>query len=272
MSICIWIGGLARGEIVAQLGFGSRRCPDPEMGGKVGETRWDDAWAAVRAGDLDRLDAMLQEDPELTYARGDNGCTLLHAAAECDRRDVASELLKRGADLEAEAPWGQTPLEWAANLGSTEVARVLLEAGAARLHIWTMAALGMREVLAAALDQRRAGRVPREGADLSGWPEGTAFRRGDALSDACYIASRNGHASVVADLLARGADPEALGYFGAPALHWAASGGHTEVVERLLGAGADPTRRDPRFDADAAGWAREGGHEELAERLESHRP
>lgn len=178
--------------------------------------------------------------------------------------------MARGADTEAESSWGQTPLEWAANLGSAAVARVLIDAGATRLHSWTLAALGMRDALTAALDEGRTGRTPREGADLSGWPEDTAFRRGDGISDACYIASRHGHASVVADLLARGADPEVLGYFGASALHWAAVGGHAEVVECLLKAGADPGRRDPRFDADAAGWAREGGHEELAQRLETH--
>ena len=59
---------------------------------------------------------------------------------------------------------------------------------------------------------------------------------------------------------AAGADLNAVGWFGAPALHWAAVGGFDEIVRTLVKAGSDPNLRDDRFHAHAAAWANEGGH------------
>ena len=111
--------------------------------------------------------------------------------------------------------------------------------------------------------------MPAPGADLTGWPLDGPFLTGDVLSDAFYIACRNGHFSVAAFLLERGADVNACGYFGAPALHWAATNGHRDVVEWLLACGADRSILDPHFEASPSGWAREGGYEELAVWLEA---
>jgi hypothetical protein len=257
--------GLARGRPVRQLEW--RRCRGEKREGKVTESRANGVFEAVRSGDVAEVAARLQADPSLIEGRGAAGETLLHLAAETDDVAMAEALLQRGVDTAAEASWGQTAFEWAANLGSASVAALLRRWGPTRESLWTAAALGEVEEVRAALGRSDPGRPVRADADLSGWPEQTAFRRGDALSDACYIASRNGHPAVVELLLERGADPNVRGYFGAPALHWAAMGGHARVVELLLSSGAERSVRDPRFDSDAAGWAREGGHRELAERL-----
>jgi choline dehydrogenase-like flavoprotein len=166
---------------------------------------------------------------------------------------LAQLLLDYDAEREVEADWGHTPFEWAATLGSERVAGLLLDAGALRLNLWTAAALGTLGIVQESFDGEAVivghGRVPAPGADLTGWSLDGPFLTGDALSDAFYIACRNGHFSVAAYLLERGAYVNACGYFGAPALHWAATNRHRDVVEWLLACGDDRSILDPHFDA-----------------------
>lgn len=231
------------------------------------------AFAAVGEGDWEGLAELLREDPDLVGARGDSGATLLHVAAERDDARSTRVLLEHGADPDTRSGWGQTSLEWAANLGSRTVADTLRGVGASGARLWTAAALGRLDEVRACFDDGRpragVGRVPHPRADLSGWPEDTAFRSGDVVSDAFYIACRRGHADVARFLAERGADVDALGYFGASALHWAALEGHDAIVRWLVASGAGTLARDPRFDATPAGWAREGGHVELAAYLDA---
>ena len=222
----------------------------------------------ARDGDPEGVRVMLDEEPSLAVAAGPDGVTLLHVAAERDDVSMAVLALDRGADPHVEAGWGQTPFEWAANMGSERVARLLMTHDAARATLWSAAALGMldeveRYFVDGAL-VAGAGRAPKPGADLSGWPEDAPFLTGDAISDALYIAIRNGHRPVAELLLARGGDIDAVGYFGATGLHWAAIAGREEIARWAVDHGADVHRRDPRFDATPAGLAREAGHEELA--------
>lgn len=231
------------------------------------------AFDAARSGNVAAVAELLESSPELVRARGKGGVTLLHVAAEQGDVALAELLLDRGAELEAEASWGYTPFEWAAAMASARVARLLLDRGAQRLNLWTSAALGMidevRSSFANGATVPGAGRAPRPGADLSGWPEDAPYRTGDVVSDAFHIAARNGHQAVAAFLLESGADIDAVGYLGATGLHWAAIRGRGEIVRWLVEAGADTGLCDPEFDATPAGWAREGGHRELAEFLES---
>ena len=226
---------------------------------------------AARAGESDAVKAAVEADPSLVSAHGKHSVTLLHLAAEHDDAELAAFLVEAGADIEAESSWGHTPFEWGATLGSAAAAAVLLEAGAQRLNLWTGAALGMFDEVESAFDRDGLiegwGRAPRPGADLTGWPEDVPFRTGDFVSDAFYIACRNGHLDVAKFLLGMGADVDARGYFGAPALHWAAVNGHREVVEWLVGVGADVEIDDPEFDGSPSGWAWEGGHHDLADWL-----
>lgn len=231
------------------------------------------AFDAARFGNAGAVAELLDERPELVHARGEGAITLLHVAAEQGDIPLAELLLDRGAELEAEASWGYTPFEWAAAMASARVAGLLLERGAKRHNLWTASALGRLDLVESCFSgralRRGVGRVPRPGADLSGWPEDVPYRTGDVLSDAFHIAARNGHVAVAAFLHDLGADIDARGYLGATGLHWAAIRGRREIVHWLVAAGADPNRRDPEFDATPAGWARDGGHTELAVFLES---
>lgn len=81
-----------------------------------------------------------------------------------------------------------------------------------------------------------------------------------------HAAAVQGHADVVALLLASGADPDARAEGGSTPLLLAAAGGHVEVVESLLARGADPQARDAQ-GRSAAHHAADRGHAELASRL-----
>ena len=179
--------------------------------------------------------ALLRTDPSLVSARGEGSVTLLHLAAERDEAGAARVLIEHGAELDARSSWGQTPLEWAANLGSESVADVLLTHGARGAPLWTAAALGRLDDVRGCFDDGSVrpdvGRTPMPDADLSGWPEDTAFRMGDVVSDAFYIACRRGHLDVARFLLDQGADVNATGYFGASAIHWAAPRSRMDVTK-----------------------------------------
>lgn len=231
---------------------------------------------AAARGDAATVSALVDAHPHLVHAAGDHGKTALHWAAESDRIDVARILVDTGADVEARTSWGASPLDWAATMGSAGVAEFLLSRGASGFTLIVGAALGklndVRAIVESAADlsahrRRAAPRTPD-----GDWPPDSAHILGDILSDALYAAARNGHGSVVDYLLARGANVDAKGVFGATGLHWAAFNGHAGTVELLVSRGASLTLKDARFDATAEGWAHEAGHSHIAETLRRNRP
>jgi ankyrin repeat protein len=92
------------------------------------------------AGDLQELDKLLDEHPEIVNAvvpydaarkpsQADT-YTLLHFAANRGHRAVAEDLLSRGANVDAANHGGQTALSLAAEAGHAELVKSLLEKGA----------------------------------------------------------------------------------------------------------------------------------------------
>ncbi|HEV8490968.1 MAG TPA: ankyrin repeat domain-containing protein [Candidatus Angelobacter sp.] len=248
---------------------------------------------AAQRGDVDKVRQLLASDTTLVNAKGAHNKTPLHWAAEKNYPELAELLVTAGADINAEVSWGMTPLQWAANMGSRDVAKILLAHGAApQLNMWAAAGLGMLDVvqsfwdsalpstLKPGADQTRARDLsPQSG--KSGQPGDPGLGDGKwgkaappesyakLVSDAFYIAARNGHVEVAKFLLEKGADINCRGFFGAPGLHWAAIHGHKTMVEFLIGHGADLTLRDQQFNSTALGWALEGNHTEIAELLKA---
>jgi ankyrin repeat protein len=219
--------------------------------------------------------SFLADDPALAQARGEYEKSALHWAAEKDLADIARLLIEAGADLEQLTTWGMTPLEWAANMGNLSVARVLMERGL-EPSLWCAAGLGLEEDVRRFFDSE--GRLATEESHLvmTDPLKGTHVRscsnedRKRVVSQAFYIACRNGHTEIARFLHRQGADIDCKGFFAAPALHWAAINGHLETVELLLEKGADLGVRDEKFGGDAIGWALEGGHRDIVDLLRRH--
>ncbi|HLB08421.1 MAG TPA: ankyrin repeat domain-containing protein [Gemmatimonadaceae bacterium] len=91
------------------------------------------------------------------------------------------------------------------------------------------------------------------------------------LDDALVFACIRGQRDAAALLVARGANGGVLltpgGQTPRTALHEAANRGYAEIVELLIAAGASALVVEPRWNGTAAGWAQAGGFTALAERL-----
>jgi|SRR5579872_1178116 len=88
--------------------------------------------AAARDGDLAKVKALLQQNPDLVFSKADeySGGTPLHVAAGYGRSDVAQLLLDGKAVVDAKNKNGYTPLYLAARSGHKDVVELLLANGA----------------------------------------------------------------------------------------------------------------------------------------------
>jgi ankyrin repeat protein len=184
-----------------------------------------DLFAAIDAGDVERVRALLASDPELAHARDAEGVSalmraryrldhdltdvvrshveemdLFDAAAAGDVDRVTEALSDDPASVGARSGDGFTALHLAAFFGRVEAARLLAS---------------------------RAADVDARG---TGWMTGTAL----------HSAVSGGHAEIVGVLLEAGADPNARQSGGWAALHAAARNGDLASVTLLLAAGSDP--------------------------------
>ena len=206
---------------------------------------------AVGAGDVERVTALLAEDPSLASARGDDGVSALLLARYRFDRPVMDALMAADPDIDlfeaaaygrldrlrerldadpavvsALSADGFTALHLASFFGKTEAARLLIDAGA---------------------------RVD-------------AYTTNDLANQPLHAATAGRHHEICRILLAAGADVNAPQHGGFTPLHEAAQHGDVEMVELFLSAGADPTVRDadggtPADLADAA------DHHDVADRL-----
>ena len=209
-------------------------------------------FAAVRAGDVAAVGALLDRDPALVDARDDGGMAPVITAAYLRRREVADLLLARGAELDVFA---------AAALGrAAELERLLArEPGLTEARSpdgWTPLHL------AAHFGQERAVEaLLASGADVHA-------RSGNAMQNTPLHAALAGRSrGVAARLLAAGADVNARQEGGYTALHEAALLGDANLAQLLLDHGADPTAAAADGRTPAA-LAREKGHHAVAAALE----
>lgn len=94
-----------------------------------------DLFEASALGRIDRVRALLADDPALVRGHSHDGWTALHLAAFFGHPEVARELLARGADVNARSQSARfaksnTPLHAAAANRQTAVAELLVEQGA----------------------------------------------------------------------------------------------------------------------------------------------
>jgi ankyrin repeat protein len=87
----------------------------------------DDILDAIKSDNLDKVKALLKDDPDLVYS-GDiiSGMTPLHMAAFMGYREIVESLLADKADVNAKAVNGMTPLHYAVMKGYKDVVELLL--------------------------------------------------------------------------------------------------------------------------------------------------
>jgi ankyrin repeat protein len=163
-------------------------------------------------------------------ARAAEPSALIDAVKRQDRAAV-SALLDRGADVNAAAADGATPLHFAAEADDLALIDALLDAGAAvnaknRFNVTPL------ELAAQNGDRLGLERLLAAGADVN-----TTSREGQT---ALMTAARTGKLDAVEALLAHGASVDAAEEWrGQTALMWAAGEGHVDVVAALIEAGAN---------------------------------
>ena len=118
----------AQFELAKEYGFSSWRALKAHVDSLTLEGQ---LFEAAKSGDAPRLDALLDEHPEMLHVKGKPyGHTLLHAAAQSGKPSTVDLLLRRGIDPNVKEKGDDTyPMHWAAAAGSLEVVRQLADAG-----------------------------------------------------------------------------------------------------------------------------------------------
>jgi ankyrin repeat protein len=150
------------------------------------------------------------------------------------------------AALNLRAPWNETPVEAATQMGNKPILGLLISRGAP-VDFFTACVLGRVEQVAAELK-----RDPSR-----------ANARGVHELPALYFAAIGGSVTIAKLLLASGAGVNARSEAAAP-IHGAVMGGSAEMINLLLGKGADPNLPDYE-GRSARQLAEKMGRNDLAE-------
>lgn len=212
--------------------------------------------AAVAAGDLEKVKALLKNSPDLVFSKDTNGRTPLENAAFYGYKDIAVFLLTKKADVDAKDNDDVTPLDRAAANDSIGIVELLITNGAnvnARdVEGWTPLFWGdeykdVTELLLA------------KGANVN--------VRNNKGNTPLLEAVRSGYKDVVETLLENKADVNQKNKDGNTPLHMAALMGKKDVVELLLAYRADVNATDDHGHTPLF-WA--GQHPDVAELLRQH--
>ena len=188
----------------------------------------------------------------------------LHDAVTSGNRAAALKLIGKGADVNGQNPYKQTPLYLACKQTNETLARLLLDHGAdvnarssdGSTPVHVAAKTGSAPILqvltqhGANLElQDRDGRGPLFWAIESGGSTAVEVlvKAGAKLEQAdrdgiapLHFAARRRASSILETLLRSGANPNLAGPNGYRALHYAVQGRHLETVKKLCALGANP--------------------------------
>ncbi|MDD5305486.1 MAG: ankyrin repeat domain-containing protein [Elusimicrobia bacterium] len=203
---------------------------------------------AIQAGDLDRVKALLREDPALARARDANGTSALMMAAYAEAPAIARAIQKAGAPVN---------IFEATALGRQNLVRDLLAITPDLLRAtshdgWTLLHLA---AFFGHVDLVRF--LVGRGADLR------AISRNQMANQPLHSAVAGRRLAVAELLLRAGANVNAPAQTVTP-LHLAAHAGHGPLVELLLAFGADTKARDAHGH-NAAALAAEQSHTAIAD-------
>ena len=224
------------------------------------------ATAAIQAGDVAALTALLAEHPGLATASvagdRDTARTLLHLVTDWPGHRphgpaLVAALVAAGADVDARftGPHPETPLHWAASCDDVAVLDALLDAGADIEADGAVIGGGTPIADAVAFGQWNAAhRLLERGARTNLWQAAalglmdrvqenlarTPTQEQAELDNALWCAAHGGRRNTAELLLDRGADPGWVGHDGLTAAAAAARSGDHELAAWLRGHAAEP--------------------------------
>ena len=198
---------------------------------------------AVRRGDADAVQTLLEEGADPNFAQGD-GLTALHLAAREGHLDIVDLLIGAGAETGAATRIGDyTPLHLAGGAGHTEVVGALLDAGAEPGAVTTSSGVTPLHLAAKARGGEGAVRLLLEhGAPVNA-------REMSAGQTPLIFAAAAGRAAAAAELLRHGTDPsiatEVMDVLRRMAVSRAAQGRLLEALSEIQRESEGGTARAP---------------------------
>ena len=211
---------------------------------------------AIKAGDVDDVKRLIQENPALKQARDGSGASAILVATYNMKPDVVDALISLGAPID---------IFEASVLGKVDRIQEILKAAPARVS--EHAPDGFTPVaLAAFFGQPLAvNALIAAGADVN------AAAKNPLKVQALHAAVAGRKLEVVKAVLDAGADPNAQQQAGFRPMHEAGTNANRALAELLLAHGADPalTNDDGKSAID---FARDKGHAEFADWLATQRP
>lgn len=207
---------------------------------------------AIAQGDNKALDALITETPRLAALGFEDGGTPLLLAAENNDPAMVEMLVNAGARVtERYAGSGHSALSWAVTCWSPHAAIKLVQLGV-KPDLFCAAGIGHlpwveqfwpKGKLVAKPSRSGSSRYDESGKRLPSPPPSAL----DQVSDALYIACRNGKLEVAQWLLDHGADPNWRAFIGSTALGWAEFCDHRELCDLLRSRGASDEIVDNQF-------------------------
>jgi ankyrin repeat protein len=222
---------------------------------------------AIHEGDNEALGKLLAANSRLAKAQFAEGDWPLHLAAENNDPAMIEALVAAGAQLNPKyGNSSHTALSWAVTCWSYHAAIKLIQLGD-KPDLFCAAGIGVlewvkqfwpNETLVANPSRTGSSRYSESGEALPRPPKDPI----DQVSDALYIACRNGRLDVARWLLDHGADPNWRAYVGATPLAWAEFSDNRELCDLVRGRGGSDEFKDFEFGADPrvfgvmvlAGW------------------
>lgn len=211
-------------------------------------------FAAVKAGDTERVARMLDANAGLLNARGGSGESAALLAVYYGKKDVLELLLGRGAELN---------IFEAAAAGKVERLAVLLAADPSLANGYAPDGFPLLGLAAFFGYLEAVNLLLRHGADVN------AVSRNATGYTALTGAVAGDHAEIAAALLAAGANANHRYASGYTPLHEAAAGGKTKIVVLLLAHRADPKARTDDGQTPLV-MAEAKGHADVAALLRQH--
>ena len=214
----------------------------------------DEFFDGVKAGNLAKVNELIDRDPALLNAKNKTGATGILFALYNDHPAVAELIAQRKHDLNVfeAASLGKLARLEALTKQNPGLVRTFSEEGFTALQL--AAYLGQRETVDSLL---------KAGAEVN------AVAKNPTGYTALSGAVSRGHRDIAETLLAKGADPNHRYEGGFTPLMEAAASGNLEITRLLLAHGADPQIK--MGGKTAHDYALEKGHEEAAALLKEHK-